>query len=255
MKNYNNLKDKESILKDSQLEFPIDIVVVTFNRLPYLKKCIASIVASTEVPYRIFVYDDLSSDGTQEWLLKMRNRGVVDALILSKINQGTAIAFNDIIKSTTSDWFAMCNDDMYFHRGWDIACLDMVNRYEQCGVINFFDYSRYELDDNVTKIADDVYDIPRAGLGSAFVSRVAFNKAKGFILPKGKKMGYMTTPFCERIKKHYSILGTIPHYATNMDVVGCTLNEFEYIDKNGYFDTRAKAKNFTSGNRKKYKPE
>jgi glycosyltransferase involved in cell wall biosynthesis len=50
----------------------IDICVVTYNRLEYLKLCIWSILASTKINYRLFVLSDCSTDGTNEWLLEMK---------------------------------------------------------------------------------------------------------------------------------------------------------------------------------------
>jgi len=202
---------------------PIDIVIVTYNRLVYLERCIFSILLNTSVKHRIFVIDDCSNDGTQKWLLEARNRKWIYACNLNKKGQGTAKNFNDIIDATEGEWIVMLNDDFYFHRYWDFAGLDIINSFDDCGIVSFYNYTRYSDDQGVEHINDNVMRVVRSGLGSAFLNRELYEKAGKFIMPvKTKLMGFFTTPFCQRSQrvdiqrnKHYV---TIPYYSTNMDL-------------------------------------
>lgn len=231
----------------------IDIVIVTYNRLPYLQKCVWSILASTTVDYRLFVIDDCSTDGvTAEWLVGMRNAKKIHAIELNKKNQGTDYCFNTIIAATEGDWFVMCNDDMWFHRGWYEECIRIREKHSDCAIVSFYDYSRLELDDGVEDLGDELR-VLRTGLGASIVKRKYFKLASGFNIPTGKKMGFMATPFCARVNNGGGrIYAPKQAGVTNMDVLGCPLNEFQHADESGYFDHRVKEKGFKSKNRKKY---
>ena len=227
--NYSLQSDRKIVKEKYSYDSVIDICIVTYNRLVYLEKCVNSILASTTFKYRINVIDDSSTDGSQEWLKKMKKDGLIDSIILNKTNIGTANNFNKIIESTSSKFFVMANDDMYFHRHWDFAVMDIISSHEDCGIVSFYDYSRYSSDEGVENIDEVTLKVPRTGLGASIINREAFMLSGKFILPEGAKMGYFATPFCVRFSKikhkknnHYA---TIPYYATHMDMPSCKLNE------------------------------
>ena len=242
--NYSFLTDRKSIKDRYTFDSVIDICIVTYNRLIYLEKCINSIIASTTFKYRISVIDDSSNDGTQEWLQHMKDRGLIHNVIFNKTNQGTANNFNEIIDSTNSKYFVMCNDDMYFHRYWDYAVLDIITTYDDCGIVSFYDYTRYNFDEGVEKLNETTLKVPRTGLGASIINREVFDMSGKFILPDGAKMGYFATPFCNRFSKvnhkrnkHY---GTVPNYVIHMDISSCKLNEKDYLTD--YVNMRKKEK-------------
>ena len=49
------------------------IILLTFNKLEYTKKCIESIKKYTSGNYEIIVVDNNSTDGTKEWLIEQKN--------------------------------------------------------------------------------------------------------------------------------------------------------------------------------------
>lgn len=207
----------------SKHKLPLDIVIVTFNRLVYLERCIFSLIASTTIKHRIFVIDDGSTDGTQKWLLEARARGWVHACNLNKKGQGTAKNFNEIIDCTKGDWIMMCNDDFYFHRYWDFAGFDIINNHKDCGIVSFYNYTGYSTAEGVEDVDDRCFKVVQSGLGAAFLNRELYEKAGKFLMPvKTARMGFFTTPFCRKAQavdiernRHYA---TIPYYADNMDL-------------------------------------
>jgi glycosyltransferase involved in cell wall biosynthesis len=244
IKNYTLKEIQQEIKKGYKFGDTIDICIVTFNRLEYLKKCVTSIIASTSIKFRIFVIDDGSTDGTKEWLQKQKKRGLIFDIILNKKNLGTATNFNLVIDKSDSPFFVMCNDDMYFHRYWDFAIMDIINKFDDCGIVSFYDYTRYGLDEGVSTIDDTTIKVPRTGLGAAAINRELFNLSGKFILPEGAKMGFFATPFCSRcyntnIKRntHYA---TVPNYVTNMDVSYCKLNENDNLQEYGLMRKKEK---------------
>jgi glycosyltransferase involved in cell wall biosynthesis len=213
----------------------LDICVLTYNRLPYLKKCVWSILASTKVKYRLLVLSDNSTDDTNEWLLEMKKRGKIDVVIINEENVGSAKSFNKIISQTRSKYFVMSCDDIYFHRGWDVTAIDIINNYDDCGIVTFFDYARLKIDKNIKKVTSNIFKLEKTGLAATIMNRELFKSAGGFSLPNNKKMGWFATPFCQRANrvktkrnKHYI---TVPEYANRMDDENSVLNEDDILQK------------------------
>lgn len=226
------------------------ILIATCNRLPYLKKCIQSILDTTDNP-EIYIVDDCSTDGTREFLKTLDAKCFFNEEI-----QGTANNYNFLVEQTKDEWFVITNDDMFFHSGWQKAVLEISKR-EDCGVVSFFNHiidnmptahtswSEYITNKPFIHKVDDKCATGTTGLGASYINRESFHKAQGFILPKGKRMGYFASKFVGRLNRtegRNKVYLTLPHYATHMDNKHCPLNEIEYIKKNGYANMRNQQK-------------
>lgn len=198
---------------------PIDICVVTYNRLAYLKNCVWSILASTKIDYRLTVISDNSSDGTNEWLKEMKAYGKIDTVIINEENLGSPKTINRVIRSTKSDIVAVISDDIYVHRGWDHACLKTFKDFNDCGMVSFWNYpteSRHK------KVNSTTYKIQSIGVAALMITRELFDSVGGYTLPADLKMGYFSRIFCKKaaganvIRKHQYLLAD-PNYAEQMD--------------------------------------
>jgi glycosyltransferase involved in cell wall biosynthesis len=212
-----NQYQKNKNMKENKL----DICIVTYNRLPYLQNCVWSILASTQVDYRLTVLSDNSTDGTNEWLLEMKSYGKIDNVIINEENLGTAASFNRAINSTSSEFFVMACDDMWFHRDWDHASISLLNTHKDAGIVTFFNFPINPTDSQLKKISDAAYYRQSTGLGASLIKRELFDKAGQFQLPEGLKMGYFARDLCKRalgvnIKRKKQYL-TNPFYAEQMD--------------------------------------
>jgi glycosyltransferase involved in cell wall biosynthesis len=199
----------------------LDICIVTYNRLEYLKLCVWSILASTKQKYRLFVISDNSNDGTNEWLTEMKSLGKIDEVILNSENLGSAASFNKVIRATNSEFFVMTCDDMWFHRGWDEAVIQILNEFRDCGMVTFFNFPINPNDSQLKIVNDHTYFRQSTGLGSTLISRRLFEEIGGLFFPEGLKMGYFAKGFCKSAaqakstrKKQYL---TNPYYAEQMD--------------------------------------
>lgn len=199
----------------------VDICVVTYNRLAYLQNCIWSIIASTKIKYRLMVISDNSTDGTNEWLTDMKNHNKIDVVIINDVNLGSAKSFNKIINMVTSNYFVMTCDDMYFHRGWDVASIEAINNFDDAGIVTFFNFPINSNDTQLKKINNKTYFRQSTGLGSSLINKELFNNVGGFFIPEGIKMGYFARVFCKsaamtKLKRNKQYI-TNPYYSEQMD--------------------------------------
>lgn len=92
---------------------PIDIVLVTFNRLDFLKTTVKAIYHRTRYPHRLIVVDNASTDGkTQAWLKHARINGFVSEHVFLEENKGLAAGFSAGFKLVKSDYFICTQDDL-----------------------------------------------------------------------------------------------------------------------------------------------
>lgn len=226
----------------------LQIGIVTYNRLPYLQKCIWSLIASTTVPYHLTVADDGSTDGSKEWIYAMMDRGLIHGLITAN-GVGAANLHNQLIADHNHPWHLMSADDRWFHRGWDVYGLEFL-KYWDLGTLSIHDLSPKHLNPTTPPYIEQV---ERSGLGTAFIYRELWQKTGKFRFNKPTgRLGYFANSFVtmsgkvniER-NKHYKLL---PHYCTNLDRKGNPLNESDYQIDVGYIGERIKSRKGVSTN-------
>lgn len=91
----------------------IGIIIVTFNRLIFLKICLCRILAQTKEPSEILVVDNCSTDGTGEYLASFNDI----TKIFLKENMGPAGGYHEGIKyfseNTNVDYVWVMDDDFF----------------------------------------------------------------------------------------------------------------------------------------------
>jgi len=74
----------------------IDILITTYNRIDFLKRTVESFIAKNrELPFRLFIIDDCSTDGTQEYLFSLQKQRQLD-LYLNSERRGLAFSLDMI---------------------------------------------------------------------------------------------------------------------------------------------------------------
>lgn len=120
---------------------PIDIIVVTYNRLPYMKTFMQELKASTKYPFRLIVLDNGSTDGTREWILQQHRAGTIWKYIFTEHNLQMAAAFTEAFHKVESELFITTQDDIIPPRDLPVDWLEVfVNKIQsdqQIGCINF----------------------------------------------------------------------------------------------------------------------
>jgi GT2 family glycosyltransferase len=88
---------------------PVDIVMLTYNRLKYLQQTVDALFERTRYPFRLTVIDNASKADVRDYLEK--NRRKFYQLILNDKNEYVP-AFHDAIVRTTSDIFVATEPDI-----------------------------------------------------------------------------------------------------------------------------------------------
>lgn len=120
---------------------PVDIIVITFNRIKYLKIFIELLFLSTNYPFRLIVVDNGSTDGTREFILKMKKDGLVWKHLFNEKNMPMAAAFTEGFKLVESELFITVADDitppLFKKPDWLSVFVKKMQSDGNVGCINF----------------------------------------------------------------------------------------------------------------------
>lgn len=117
----------------------VNICMVTYNRLEYTKQSLQSVLSKTRFPHTITVVDNNSSDGTQDYLKDLKNKGVIKNLVLLEENVGVAKASN-LAWSMEPDahyYMKLDNDIIVQKVDWLKNAVDILDRIKNAGMIGY----------------------------------------------------------------------------------------------------------------------
>ncbi len=110
----------------------ISIVTPSFNQLPFLKVCVASIEMQGYPHVEQLVVDGGSTDGTKEYL--ERNPGHI-SWWRSRLDEGQTQALNEGFARVSGEWIGWQNSDDFYYPGvfWRIA--EIIEKHPEVQVI------------------------------------------------------------------------------------------------------------------------
>lgn len=113
-------------------DFLISIVFTTYNRRPYLEKCIYHLRKNTFFRYEIIVVSDPCDDGTEEFLEQESKKGDL-IYIANPSHYGIADSLNTGFSLAKGNYIAVGNDDAYVLPGWDLFAIDTIDQDKTIG--------------------------------------------------------------------------------------------------------------------------
>lgn len=116
--------------KTTATDYQLTLVIPTWNNLPILKNCIASIRKNSQLKWQLIVIVNEGNDGTLSWL---EGEGDIDIVHAQK-NIGICYALNITRSLIKSEYVLYLNDDMYVLPGWDG---ELFNEIKQLGTKSF----------------------------------------------------------------------------------------------------------------------
>lgn len=127
-------KAKEDAERAEELRMmaKVDIGITTYNRCSLLRQTVESIIRNTVVPYRLFIVDDHSSDGTADYLCHLSHEKL-HGVVINKQRKGVSYGLN-ILRSLSQfyDWFYgkaqyfcyLQDDALVRQKGWLSILID-----------------------------------------------------------------------------------------------------------------------------------
>lgn len=114
---------------------PIDIILVTFERLHLLKKTVEKINKRTLYPFNLIVVDNGSKDNneTHDYLNRIEKLGYVHKRLSLDKNLGLPMALNEGLKYVKSEYFITTQDDLIppdLRPCWLERLLHIYKKYE-----------------------------------------------------------------------------------------------------------------------------
>lgn len=101
------------------------ITFACYNQLDYTKRCLESLIKSGVDPARIVAVDNLSSDGTQDYLLGQS----LGQVILNRDNFGCGVAWNQGALALQAEWTIVMNNDVVVSANWLEGLLSGAERH------------------------------------------------------------------------------------------------------------------------------
>lgn len=112
----------------------VAVCILTYNRKELLKKTIASVLQSSSKDYEIFVFNDNSTDGTNEYLEFMEKKGFLKEYRQNK-NVGLYKNANTIIENIDAKYCLMLNDDDILDKNYLEETLKLANSDNDISII------------------------------------------------------------------------------------------------------------------------
>lgn len=117
---------------------PVNITMVTFDRLEFTQRSIDSIADTAGYPYTLTVVDNASQDGTVALLRDLHARGIVHHLILNSENKGVAYAANQGWAVGGKTYYMKIDNDIVFTQtGWLARIVEACDALKDVGAIAY----------------------------------------------------------------------------------------------------------------------
>ncbi|MBV6458818.1 MAG: hypothetical protein HONBIEJF_01956 [Fimbriimonadaceae bacterium] len=89
----------------------VSVLLTCYNHLAYLPQALDSVLRQTFEDFEVLVIDDVSTDGTREWLTSELPADDRLRVILNDTNLGTYATLNVGLEQATGEFIAILNDD------------------------------------------------------------------------------------------------------------------------------------------------
>jgi GT2 family glycosyltransferase len=129
-------------------EMTLALVFMTYNRLDYTRLSLTRLLADPSEEFSLTIWDNGSTDGTQNYLHTVHDRRIVD-VVFSPTNKGQAYVTNKVWGESTADLVGKVDNDCLVTPGWTRILTLAHKDIDNLGVVGCwhffpgdFDYER-----------------------------------------------------------------------------------------------------------------
>lgn len=114
-----------------------DLILPVWNQLEFTRDCIKSLSVTVDVPVRLLVINNGSTDGTTEYLRTLTLPPMIKLeVITNPTNLGYGGGVNQGLKLSDAPFVCILNNDTEFGPGWLSIMLDLLYRENRVGIVN-----------------------------------------------------------------------------------------------------------------------
>lgn len=116
----------------------VDLIMVSYNSRRDLPTFFRSLLLNTEHPYRLYVIDNNSIDGSVAYLqtiLKLKFFKENMKLTLNSTNIGLAKAWNQAVAQGKNKYIVFLNPDLVFTKNWLTKLVDSAKRHRKVMIV------------------------------------------------------------------------------------------------------------------------
>jgi GT2 family glycosyltransferase len=113
----------------------ITVSLVTFNAMPWLAACVASVLAQSQPPAEIVVIDNGSTDGTRDWLTANLADRSDTRIVFSETNLGYAGGHNRAIANARQDYILLLNQDVILDEAFIARVVGVLDADHTLGAV------------------------------------------------------------------------------------------------------------------------
>ena len=216
----------------------VDITITTYNRVGMLKRTLDALFATVDVPHRVFVIDDCSSDATPEYLSKL-NGDKLQFVTLSKKRNGVVYGFNmlwnmvDYFDSFHGEFPYMCylqDDVIASEKGWLSTLIQAYEELRDVHKVGFFsghDAPEHPMQSRIRWKGRDVI-MKKSQPAQNLIATKAFWRSVGYIPkanPDGTLRGYPNNQRGSHIDLYLTGAMSGSRFVRGAAAVNCSMNQ------------------------------
>ncbi len=103
--------------------------------LEVLKVCLGSVAEDPGLPFDLMVFDNGSCGEVREYLVREREAGRIQYLVLSEQNVGKGGAWNVIMGGAPGEIIAYCDSDVLFSPKWLLRSVEILEGFPNVGMV------------------------------------------------------------------------------------------------------------------------
>lgn len=120
------------------MEVKCDMVLLSWNNLALLKRCVESLMRCTDIPSRLIIVDNGSTEaGLREYLTALRDgKSVQIKVIFNRLNEGFARGMNKGMRESRAPYVCILNNDIVATGGWLAEMIKVAESEAEIGIVN-----------------------------------------------------------------------------------------------------------------------
>jgi hypothetical protein len=130
-------------------------VIPLFNKLPYIKRCLDSVIKQGDLTFEIIVVDDGSTDSGAEFVAD----NYPQVRLIKQINSGVSTARNKGIAAASSEFVALLDADDFWQPEFLFVIDKLIKKYPQAAT--FCTHYGFVFDDDV-KLNAKIKSVPES---------------------------------------------------------------------------------------------